>query len=105
MTTLIAYHGLRTQDIRHLQLTDVDGPRLRIGKPPPSIARQESRGTRPGGRPPLRSCMQSRTKTLRPVKGRTHARGGRFRWNLPRRRMRPLAPAMPPRASRRRPIR
>jgi hypothetical protein len=31
MTALIGYHGLRTQDIRHLQLTDVDGPRLRIG--------------------------------------------------------------------------
>jgi len=31
MTALIAYHGLRTQDIRRLQLTDLDGPRLRIG--------------------------------------------------------------------------
>jgi integrase len=31
MTALIAYHGLRTQDTRRLQLTDVDGLRLRIG--------------------------------------------------------------------------
>ena len=32
ITALIAYHGLRTprHRIRHLQLTDVDGPRLRI---------------------------------------------------------------------------